>query len=66
MIYIPEEWLKDKENMDKVHSILQELDTDIVIAGEEDKTKISINKLEELGESIIIEKIKDNSFKFGA
>ena len=60
MFYIPEEWLVDVNNDEKVHSILSKLNTDI---------NANINKvimdLEEINETTVIEKIKDGTITFG-
>ena len=57
MFYIPKEWLKNKDNDQKVHDILDKylvsdlnLDTGPVIKG-----------LKEIGETTVIEKIKDGT-----
>lgn len=65
MVYIPQDWLVDKENENKVHELLDTLDNDLKVEGE-DKEKQVIESLEALGESIIIDKIKSNIFNFGA
>ena len=65
MVYIPTEWLQDKENLNKVANILNKLDNDIKDDNgysEED----AIKELEELKEDIIINKLKEGFFNFGA
>ena len=65
MIYIPKEWLSNYSNLDKVYNILSKLDNDIIT--EESYTKeMAIDELEQLGERIIIEKIKAQAFVLGA
>lgn len=63
MVYVPEEFLTDKNNMEEVHSILSLLDNDLV---EEDLRNDVVKKLSDLGEIKIIEKLVDGFFSFGA
>lgn len=63
MVYVPEEFLTDKNNMEDVHSILSLLDNDLV---EEDLRNDVVKKLSDLGELKIIEKLVDGFFSFGA
>lgn len=63
MVYVPEEFLTDKNNMEEVHSILSLLDNDLV---EEDLRNDVVKKLSDLGELKIIEKLVDGFFSFGA
>lgn len=65
MFYIPNEWLINKENNEKVRDILNKMNRDILI-GEEELIKDGIKELERLGEVIIIEKINDGTIVFGA
>lgn len=65
MIYIPKDLIKNSENEDKVWDILEKLDTDIKF--EDCYTKEdAIKELQELNEDIIIEKLNNGFFKFGA
>ena len=53
MIYIPREWLKNKDNELIVHDILNKyLHTDINI-----NTDLVVKKLKDIGETIIADKI---------
>lgn len=63
MVYVPEEFLIDKNNMEEVHSILSLLDNDLV---DEDLKDDVVKKLSDLGELKIIEKLVDGFFSFGA
>lgn len=63
MVYVPEEFLNDKNNMEEVHSILSLLDNDLV---DEDLKDDVVKKLSDLGELKIIEKLVDGFFSFGA
>lgn len=63
MVYVPEEFLTDKSNMEEVHNILSLLDNDLV---EEDLKNEVVKKLKDLGELKIIEKLVDGFFSFGA
>lgn len=63
MVYIPEDFLIDVNNMNKVHDILSLLDEDLVT---EDRKDEVLEKLNNLGETKIVEKLKDGFFSFGA
>lgn len=55
MIYIPREWLKNKDNELIVHDILNKyLHTDISI-----NTDLAVKKLKDIGETVIADKIMD-------
>lgn len=59
MAYIPNDWLKDKKNDEKVHEIFDKYySSDINIEREK-----AINELEEIGETTIIEKLKSNKMR---
>ena len=65
MIYIPNEWIRNQENTNKIFEILNKLDNDIKDSdsySEDDAFK----DLEKLDEDIIIEKLKNGIFSFGA
>lgn len=66
MVYIPNEWIKYKENEDKIHELLNELDNDIIVSDTKEKKQEIIKKLGNLGEAIIIEKIINNKITLGA
>lgn len=66
MVYIPLEWLKDKENSNKVHEILNKLDHDVIDIDDKYIKDDAINKLEEIGEDTIIQKLNSGFFCFGA
>ena len=65
MIYLPDDWIVDKNNREDILNILNKLDTDIL---EENNYSVdqAINNLIKLGELKIIEKLKDDAFSFGA
>lgn len=65
MVYVPDEFLTDKSNMEEVHSILSLLDNDLVLVEENLKSEV-VKKLNDLGELKIIEKLADGFFSFGA
>lgn len=65
MVYIPNEWIKDKSNADRVYDILDKLDYDIKVEGESVEEGI-IKELNDIGETIIIEKYKSGQISFGA
>lgn len=55
MIYIPREWLKNKDNELIVHDILNKyLHTDINI-----NIDLAVKKLKDIGETVIADKIMD-------
>lgn len=63
MLYIPDDWLKKKANQERVHEILgRHLYTDIVLDTGDGLDHL-FGALEELGETIIIEKIKDGTLR---
>jgi hypothetical protein len=63
MFYIPDAWLKDKKNHDKVRDILDgNLYTDINI---DENVPKAIEALEAIGETRIIDKIKDGTITIG-
>lgn len=65
MVYIPDEFLNDKDNLNKVYEILDKLDYDI--KGYDDYTKEdAIKELRKLNEDIIIEKLNSGLFTLGA
>ncbi|MBU3195657.1 hypothetical protein KPL26_03135 [Clostridium algidicarnis] len=66
MVYIPNEWIKYKKNEENVHELLNELDNDIIVSDTKEKKQEIIKKLENLGETIIIEKIINNKITLGA
>lgn len=63
MFYIPEQWIKEKKNEAEVHEILNKyLYSDVIIVGE-DNIALAVEALSNIGEEIIIEKIKDGTIK---
>lgn len=59
MIYIPEEWMKDKKNEQKIHEIFNEyLHTDLNL---DDNVELAIQKLNDIGETVVIKKIRDGT-----
>jgi hypothetical protein len=59
MIYIPEEWMKDKKNEQKIHEIFNEhLYTDLNL---DNNVELAIQKLNDIGETVVIEKIRDGT-----
>lgn len=65
MIYLPDDWIVDKNNKEDIINILNKLDKDMV---EENNYSVdqAINDLIKLGELKVVEKLKDNVFSFGA
>lgn len=64
-MYIPSEWIKDRENEKEVHRILNDMNRDFIVESENFYND-GIEKLEKLRETIIIEKINDGTIIFGA
>lgn len=63
MFYIPDNWLKDVANRDKVHVILEKyLYTDLV-PDNDDGLSLLLSELEGLGELIILKKVKDGTLR---
>jgi hypothetical protein len=59
MFYIPKDWIKDKNNESIVHKILNEnIYTDLNV---DNNIKLVIQKLNDIGETIIVEKIKNGT-----
>lgn len=65
MVYVPSEWIKHNENKKKVTQILENLDLDI-IDQESFTEEDAVNELNKIDEPIIIKKLKDGQFSFGA
>lgn len=65
MVYIPSDWIVNKENEDKIHKLIDSLSDDLKLEGK-DKEEDVIKELEELGEIKIIQKLKSNAFNLGA
>lgn len=64
MLYIPNEWIINKENENRIYELLKSADTDLIAIGET-PVKDLLKELEEIGETIIASKIKDGTIKFG-
>lgn len=59
MVYIPEEWIKDKNNMPKIIEIFEYLAQDVLTDEIINKQNLYIEKLKAMGEDILYEKIKN-------
>lgn len=59
-MYIPEDWLVNHDNMEKIQRLISELFiSDIIIIGLDDnKEAIFEEKLLEMGETILVEKLR--------
>ncbi|MFR1908619.1 MAG: hypothetical protein ACLS28_24085 [Clostridium neonatale] len=64
-MYIPYQWIKNKNNEAKVHELLDKLDCDLREDGENLEENI-LKELNNIGEDIIIEKYKNGEILFGA
>ena len=65
MLYLSNNWLVKQSNEKKVRSLLDNLNQDLIT--DDLLTKIEvISELENIGETVIIEKLKNNEIAFGA
>lgn len=59
MIYIPKDWMKNKKNEQKIHEIFNEyLYTDLNL---DKNVELAVQELNNISETIIIEKLRDGS-----
>lgn len=65
MLYLPNNWLVKQSNEKKVRSLLDNLNQDLITDDLLTEAEV-ISELESLGETIIIEKLKNNEIAFGA
>lgn len=65
MIYLPTNWLVEPKNESKVRELLDNWNQDLIIDDLLTESEV-ILELEKIGETIIIEKIKNNELSFGA
>ena len=65
MLYLSNNWLVKQSNEKKVRSLLDNLNQDLITDDLLTETEV-ISELENLGEIIIIEKLKNNEIAFGA
>ena len=63
MIYIPDEWIRNKENEETIRDILDRICTCIKTTDYKKDLSEAKKSLEEMGEDIIIEKLEDGIFK---
>ena len=65
MLYLSNNWLVKQSNEKKVRSLLDNLNQDLITDDLLTETEV-ISELENIGETIIIEKLKNNEIAFGA
>lgn len=65
MPYIPTEWIINKENENRIHELLDQLDIDVCPVGDKTEQNV-INKLKEMGETVIVKKLEEGEISFGA
>lgn len=65
MIYLLPNWLVEPKNEDKVYDLLDNFNQDLITDDSMTKSEL-ISELEKIGETIIIEKIKNKEISFGA
>ena len=63
MMYIPDEWIKDKGNEVEIRKILADITGCIKTFDYNDKLNQDKKRLKEMGEDIILEKLGDGAFK---
>lgn len=67
MFYIPKDWIKNKDNESSIHQILDKyFYTDLKSKDMENNIARAIQELEEIDETIIIQKLNNNEICFGA
>jgi len=65
MIYVPDDWIKNKASADKIHKILARLDSDLILTGDNTRDE-ALKELQNMGELIIVEKIENGQIVFGS
>ena len=65
MLYLSNNWLVEQSNEKKVRSLLDNLNQDLITDDLLTEVEV-VSGLENLGETIIIEKLKNNEIAFGA
>ncbi len=66
MVYVPDDWIKDKSNEKEVHKILDFLSIDVVTDEIMQEKEHKLQRLSDLGESILVEKIKTGELQVGS
>lgn len=65
MIYIPDDWLVDKANRERVYEIMKRhFFTDLVIEGEPDRAEAAATELRQIGENVIADKLESGGITF--
>ena len=64
MLYLSNNWLVKQSNEEKVRSLLDSLNQDLITDDLLTEVEV-VSGLENLGETIIIEKLKNNEIAFG-
>lgn len=60
MFYIPDDWLKDKDNKSDVYDILKKhIRTDLRDDDALDPIELAIKELDKIGETMVVEKIRE-------
>ena len=65
MLYLPNNWLVKQSNEKKVRSLLDNLNQDLITDDLLTEVEV-VSGLENLGETTIVEKLKNNEIVFGA
>lgn len=65
MIYLPDDWIKNKDNTEKVRDILEELNEDVITSSYEEMVDMATAKLRNLGETTLVEKLENKEIIFG-
>lgn len=62
MIYIPEDWLINKNNKSEVYKIFKKhTPSDLIAEDEPDPLDLAIKELEKIGETTVIKKIREGN-----
>lgn len=65
MFYIPDDWIKNKDNRQEIESIFEYLSKDIITDEMIEEKKKKIERLNLLGEDILYSKLVNNEICFG-
>lgn len=65
LAYIPDEWLRNPENKDKVLDIFADIPDTDVLSVDSDLTRNVEKRLSRLGEDIILEHYREDYFSVG-
>lgn len=61
-MYIPKSWLRNSDNEKRIRELLEVLENDFIDEELAKKQEEAIKEIEELGEDVILQKLKDGIF----